>query len=247
MAESDPFADWLCGADDLTAFKQGAVSDMLDEKEEEEISRKDLVAAALTTIQIESRLPVWQPPRKTETLVQDILTRFCGLDDTKEHVKKATEEELRRDHLGHLDVDTLKVLFNLKLGQALDFHKAAGVVALEEKLESLSIDDLHAIINGTLGNSKEARVVDTTSEAVLDNASPQVSRSREKDTDFEEPLTGPSKKASSEKHEIRPVIIKNTYHCYFYPYGHARAGVTLNDAESAQEPAFWLRFLSQVK
>lgn len=112
-------------------------------------THEDLVRAALTTIQINNRFPVWMPPKEMDLLLEDILLRHCDMDkkDVVHAVIVAKKERLRRNHLYHLDLETVKSTFELATGPALDFIKTAKYVQYVDILSRQSTDTLLRIIN----------------------------------------------------------------------------------------------------
>jgi hypothetical protein len=119
----------------------------------EGFAHKDYVAAALTTLQIEERSGVWQPPSNTSELVSDICTRFCGLnrDDAASFVAKFVPRlngcvPLTRSFT---TISSLMDDFGFDVRQALHFCQAILWLEVHNHvLRKMKISQLEAIVQG---------------------------------------------------------------------------------------------------
>ncbi len=119
----------------------------------EGLTHKDYVAAALTTLQMEERFSVWQPPSNTSDLVLDICTRFCDMsrNEAAEFVAKFVPRlngcvPLTRSFT---TISSLMDDFGFDVRQAIHFCQA--ILWLEVRnhvLRRMKICELEAIVQG---------------------------------------------------------------------------------------------------
>ena len=92
----------------------------------------------LAHAQVEDGQAVWIPPKNFKVLLEDILSRRCGMgpDRTKSASRAFLEQGItQRYHLPELGQKTLVRSFGLRLGEAIEFQRAAAWITKQHELE----------------------------------------------------------------------------------------------------------------
>jgi hypothetical protein len=94
-------------------------------------------------------LGIWIGPINVKSLIEDILTRFCGVHPAQSQIlsERAVKEKLQCNHLAHLNRREIQNLFGLSIGETIEFQKAARIVFIHEHLMRLTSEELTEIRN----------------------------------------------------------------------------------------------------
>jgi len=109
-----------------------------EEEDEMELERSpQLNGYRLARAQVEDGQAVWIPPGNFKVLLEDMLSRCCGMspEATKSAMRAFLEQGItERYHLPALAQKTLVRSFGLRLGEAIEFQRAAAWITKQHEL-----------------------------------------------------------------------------------------------------------------